>query len=90
MIVQAFLHNTSSALAWGSEAEFVEEVFRFYENSSSHYRLDLAYSGDRDRILASRFLIQVGHSPEFKCVEDMGMDGSLFDLIVNFGTYINA
>ena len=60
MIVQAFLHNTSSALAWGSEAEFVEEVFRFYENSSSQYRLDLAYSGDRDRILASRFLIQVG------------------------------
>ena len=62
MVFQAFLHNTSSALAWGSEAEFVEEVFRFYENSSSQYRLDLAYSGDRDRILASRFLIQVGHT----------------------------
>ena len=83
--VQAFLHNTSSALAWGSEAEFVEEVFRFYENSSSQYRLDLAYSGDRDRILASRFLIQVGHSPE-----SIVIDGSLFDLIVNFGIFWNA
>ena len=31
---------------------------RFYENSSSQYRLDLAYNSDRSRILASRFLIQ--------------------------------
>ena len=83
--VQAFLHNTSSAVAWDSEAEFVEKVFRFYENSSSQYRLDLAYSGDRDRILASRFLIQVGHSPE-----SIVIDGSLFDLIVNFGIFWNA
>ena len=36
----------------------MKEVHSFYQNSSSKYRLDLAYNQDISRIKASRFLIQ--------------------------------
>ena len=54
---QAFIRNTSNQ-HWRSEEEFVKDVHTFYQNSSSQYRLDLAYNQDVSRILASRFLIQ--------------------------------
>ena len=54
---QAFIQNTTEH-PWQSEQEFVEDVFSFYDNSSSQYRLDIAYNDDRTRIIASRFLIQ--------------------------------
>ena len=54
---QAFLQNTTDH-PWQSEEEFVHDVDLFYENSSSQYRLDIAYNDERTRIVASRFLIQ--------------------------------
>ena len=54
---QAFIKNITEE-PWRTEADFVQEVHSFYENSSSQYRLDLAYNKDVTRILASRFLIQ--------------------------------
>ena len=54
---KAFISNTTEE-PWRSEADFVKEVHSFYDNSSSQYRLDLAYNKNITRILASRFLIQ--------------------------------
>ena len=54
---KAFISNTTEE-PWSSEADFVKEVHSFYDNSSSQYRLDLAYNENVTRILASRFLIQ--------------------------------
>ena len=57
------LTNSSSqgnvaAMVRPSEADFVRSVEEFYRDSGSQYRLDIAYTPDRNRIAASRFLIQ--------------------------------
>jgi len=54
--VNRFLNNSNTHI--GSEEEFTKGVYNFYQNSSSPYRLDLAYNEDKSRIIASRFLIQ--------------------------------
>jgi len=50
------LNSTNTHIA--TEQEFTEGVFNFYKNSSSPFRLDVAYNDDRSGIIASRFLIQ--------------------------------
>ena len=50
------LNSTNTHIA--TEQEFTRGVFNFYKNSSSPFRLDVAYNDDRSRIIASRFLIQ--------------------------------
>ena len=54
---EAFIKNKTTE-EWMLEEDFVKDVYEFYKDSKSQYRLDIAYNEDMTRIIASRFLIQ--------------------------------
>ena len=70
---RAFILNNSDTQTT-SEEEFTKSVYNFYQNSSSPYRLDLAYNEDRTEIVASRFLIQGQNIHSTKEEENMVME----------------
>jgi len=70
--VNFILNKTNTHLA--TEREFTEGVYNFYKNSSSPFRLDVAYSADMSRIIASRFLIQGQNIHSTKEEENMVLE----------------
>ena len=66
------LNNSDTQLV--SEDNFTKAVNKFYEDSSSPYRLDLAFNDDKSRIIASRFLIQGQNIHSTKEEENMVLE----------------